>query len=546
MMASLILAALLVAVTALAESVSRRLRAPVSILLVIIGAAISLVPGAPAIPIDPEIVLLVMLPPLLYASGVGMSWRGFKANLRPILLLAVGCVLATATAVAAAAHWLLGLDWAVGFVLGAVVSPPDAVAPMAIARGLRLPTRLLTVLEGEGLVNDATALILFSFSVLAVTAGHISASSVASSFVLIVVGELGWGAVVGAAMLRIRRWAGAAQAEILLALLTPYVAFWLPHWLGGSGVIAAVAAGLYVSRAGPRFIAPATRLQGYFVWSLVTGAVEGILFLLTGLQASGMGGGLRGDDWADLATAAVLVNAVVIVARFAWVYPATYLPRMLSPGLRRSDPSPPWQSTFVVGFVGIRGVVSLAAALSIPVMVGDAPFPHREMILFVTFSVIVVTLVGQGSLLPALIRRLGLGNAGRAEAEADKACELLARIDAVDAVLVELARQEQAGAPAAVIAGLRQRHAGRRQAFADAADRCVEGNPVADDARVQAHLIAAERLRIGELYQAARLTDEARRRIERELDLEDARNRHALESATGDAMADPEVDGGAS
>lgn len=213
-----------------------------------------------------------------------MSWRGFRANLRPIMLLAVGCVLFTAAAVGAACHWLLGLPWAVGFVLGAVVSPPDAVAPMAIARRLAVPQRILTVLEGEGLVNDATALILFNFAVAAVQSGGVSVAAAAASFVLIVTGELVWGVGVGWAMLRLRHWVRGPQVEIVLALLTPYLAFWPPHALGGSGVIATVAAGLYVSWNGPRFIAPATRLQGYFVWGLVVYLVEGVVFLLTGLQ----------------------------------------------------------------------------------------------------------------------------------------------------------------------------------------------------------------------------------------------------------------------
>ena len=542
---SLLLVAALIAVTALAATVSQRWRIPDSMLLVVVGAALSFVPQLPTVAIEPEIVLLLLLPPLLYAAGVGMSWRGFVGNMRPILLLAVGCVVATAVAVAAAAHLLLGLPWAVAFVLGAVVSPPDAVAPMAIARRLRLPERLLTVLEGEGLVNDASALILFSFSVTAVVAGHVDIGPAVLSFGAIVVGEIVWGLIVGAAMLRLRRWSNVAQAEILLALLTPYLAFWPPHQFGGSGVIAAVVTGLYVSREGPRFIAPATRLQGYFVWRLVTGSIEGVLFLLTGLQAATLAAGLRGDGWGGLAVAALIVNVVVIGVRFAWVYPATYLPRLLSARLRARDPLPSWQTTFVVAFTGIRGVVSLAAALSIPVLAGGAPFPYREPILFITFSVIIVTLIGQGSLLPPLIRALGLANAGQAEAEANKTCEVLARIEGVEAALAELERRS-ASAPPAVVSGLRHRHQARRAAFVDTADRCVDGSPVADDARLQAHLIDAERLRIGELYAAGRLTDEARRRIERELDLEEARNIHALESATGDSMADPEVDGGTS
>ena len=531
--------AALVAVTALADAGSERLRLPHSILLVILGAGLSLIPSMPAVTIDPEVVLLLLLPPLLYSSGVGMSWRGFRDNLRPILLLAIGCVLFTAVAVAAVAHYLFGISWAVGLVLGAVVSPPDAVAPMAIARRLNMPRNLLTVLEGEGLVNDATALILFSFAVAAVASGGVSVPAAVGSFGTIVAGELAWGLAAGWVMLRVRRWAKDPQAEILLALLTPYLAFWPPHAMGGSGVIAAVTAGLYVSWTGPRLIPPATRLQGYFVWGLTTHGIEGILFLLTGLQAQAVINGMETGGWARLLAAGVVISLVVIAVRFIWVFPAAYLPRLLFPRLR---PYPPWRYPFVVGFTGIRGVVSLAAALSIPVTVAGGPFPERDLILFVTFCVIVVTLVGQGSALPWLIERLGLSNAGAAEAAEAKAREVQARIAGVEAVLAELDNCERLGAPAGAVAALRQRHAMRLSEYQGTADDTVDGSPVAEDANVQARLIDAERRAIAAAYAADRITDDARRRIERELDLEDARNRHALESATGDRMADPEFE----
>ena len=439
----------LAAVTSLAAVGARRLQVPHSILLVLVGTALSFAPGLPAVELDPELVLLLFLPPLLYASGVGMSWRGFRANLRPILLLAVGCVLFTTAAVAAVCHVLLGLPWTVGFVLGAVVSPPDAVAPMAIARRLAVPQRVLTVLEGEGLVNDATALILFSFAVAAVVGGGASVAGAAGSFALIVAGELLWGVGLGWAVLRLRRGVADPQVEIVLSLLTPYVAFWAPHELGGSGVLAAVAAGLYVSWNGPRFIPPATRLQGYFVWGLVVHLIEGVVFLLTGLQARVVTAGLGAGGWERLLLAGLAVSLVVIAVRFVWVFPATYLPRLLSPSLRARDPYPAWQVPFLIGFTGIRGVVSLAAALSIPLTAGGAPFPERDLVLFATFCVIFVTLVGQGAALPWVIGRLGLADAGREEAAQAKRREVAARVAGVDAALARLDALEREGAPAA-------------------------------------------------------------------------------------------------
>jgi len=538
----LILGAILVALTAIADTISQRLRAPPSILLVVIGAALSLAPAMPRVVIHPNLVLLLFLPPLIYSSGVGMSWRGFRNNIRPILLLAIGCVIFTAAAVAVAAHWLLAMPWAVAFVLGAVVSPPDPVAPMAITRRRNMPKRLLTILEGEGLVNDATALILLSFAVAAASSGRFSLVGASAGFVAIVVGEVVWGVVVGWSMLRIRRWAGAPQVEIMLALITPFIAFWPPHMLGGSGVLAALAAGLYVSWWGPRFISPATRLQGYFVWGLIVHALEGLLFLLTGLQARTLAAGLAGADWERLAMGGALICLVVIAVRFVWVFSATYLPRLLSRAIRMREPPPPWQNPFIIGFTGIRGVISLVAALSIPVTIAGAPFPDRPLILFVTFCVIIVTLIGQGSILPVLLPRLGLVDAGKAEEADAKAREVQARIDGIEAALTKLDDLAEKGAPARAVAALRHRHEDRRAEYAGTAEVATVQNPVAEDAHLQAQLIDAERRKVAALYAESRITDDARRRIERELDLEDARNRHAFESATGDVLADPEAE----
>ena len=532
----------LAATTALVAAGARGASLPHSILLVLAGAVLAFVPGVPRIGINPDVMLLLMLPPLLYSAGVGMSWQGFRFNLRPIMLLAVGCVLFTAAAVAAAAHLLLGVPWAVGFVLGAVVSPPDAVAPMAIARRLGLPERILTVLEGEGLVNDATALILFSFAVAAVETGGVSVTEAAVTFVTIVVGETLWGVALGWASMRLRRLVRDPQVEIVLALLTPYMAFWPPHALGGSGVIAAVAAGLYVSWNGPRFISVQTRLQGYFVWGLVVHLVEGLVFLLTGLQAHVVLDALQEDSGQRLLLAAAAISAVVVLVRFVWVFPGTYLPRMI-PAIGRRDPPPPWQVPFLIGFTGLRGVVSLAAALSIPLEVDGQPFPERTLILFCTFCVIFVTLVGQGTLLPSVIRRLGLADAGAAEAAENKVHEVAARVAGVDAALARLDALAREGAPTPAVAALRRRHRDRRAQFEGTASARVEGSPVADIAVVQLQVNDAERAEIAALHHSGAITDEARRRIERELDLEEARIRHAAESAVGDqGAADPETE----
>src|ERR1044071_6168149 len=330
---------------------ARRLNIAPSILLVATGFGVALIPGRTTIELAPEVVLLMILPPLIYSAAVAMSWREFRANLRPIGLLAVGCVVFTTVAIAVAMHYAIGMPWAAGFVLGAIIAPPDIVAPLAIARRLGLPHRLLVILEGEGLVNDATALILYRFAVLAVVTGTFSIGKATSTFALIVVGELVFGIAVGWLSLRLRRWARDPRVEITLSLLTPYLAFWVPEHLHGSGVLATVACGLYVSWRGPLLISSATRLQGIFFWDLVIYLIEGFVFLVTGLQARTLIEHATIDQLRGLLLATLLTSAVIIVARFVWVYPATYIPRWINPALRRRDPSPPWQTPFLIGFI---------------------------------------------------------------------------------------------------------------------------------------------------------------------------------------------------
>src|SRR6478752_7923009 len=330
--------------------VAKRLNVSPSILLVIAGICMALIPGLPRVQLAPELVLLVILPPLIYSAGVAMSWREFRFNLRPIGLLAFGCVLFTTCAIATAAHYLLNFDWAVGFLLGAIISPPDVVAPLAIARQLGLPRRIVVVLEGEGLANDATALVLYRFAVVAISTGTFSLTEASGTFVLIVIGELVYGLAVGWISLRLRQWAREPRVEITLSLMTPYLAFWVPAHLGGSGVLATVACGLYVSWNGPLLIPPATRLQGIFCWDLIVYLIAGLVFLVTGLQARTLIEQSHAFSLRELAIATACTTLIAIVARFIWVYPATYIPRWLSSSLARRDPAPAWQGPFFLSF----------------------------------------------------------------------------------------------------------------------------------------------------------------------------------------------------
>ena len=400
---------------------ARRLRIATPILMLLAGGLLAFIPNLPQISIDPDLVLLVLLPPLLYSSGVGMSWRGFRAGLRPILFLAIGCVLVTAGVVATAMHFLLGVSWPVGFVLGAIVSPPDAVAPLAVLRRMPLPRRLRTVLEGESLVNDATALVVLSFALAAVGSATFSLPVAVLKFVAIVGGELAFGIVIGYAMLRLRHVVNDSRAEVLLALATPFIAFWPPHAVGGSGVIACVVTGLYVSWNGRSLIAPATRLQGYFIWDVIVWGVEALLFLLAGLQARSVVNSITAEAWPRTLWAAALTCLLVVVVRFIWVY------------LVRAAPD--WRQRFLVSFTGLRGAISLAAALLIPAMQGGEPFPDRELVLFATYSVIVVTLVGLGGALPFVVRALGIDRQGAAEEIRNKQDEQRIRLEALESVL---------------------------------------------------------------------------------------------------------------
>jgi CPA1 family monovalent cation:H+ antiporter len=512
----------LLAVLVLVAVAAQRLKTAPSILLVVAGIALALVPGLPAVELAPELVLLVLLPPLIYSAGVSMSWREFRFNLRAITLLAFGCVVFTTCAVAAALHYLLGWQWGVAFALGAIVAPPDVVAPLAIARRLALPRRILVVLEGEGLANDATALILYRFAVVAVTTGSFSLTQATGTFSLIVVGEILYGIGVGWLSLRLRQWAANPRVEITLSLMTPYFAYWVPEHLGGSGVLATVAAGLYVSWNGPRLIPAATRLQGIFFWDLIIYLIEGFVFLITGLQARTLIEKAHDFPVRELLVATAITAAIVIVARFIWVFPATYLPRWLIPAVGRRDPPPPWQQTFIVAFTGVRGVVSLAAALAIPLTIASGtPFPQRDLILFVAFGVIIVTLVGQGLMLPSVINWIGVGAHGKAEHRREQEAELAARNAAIRASRRHLEKiAGERNLSPEIVRFLNARHDHRERLIPDDLDGGLKAMREGNDLRQE--LIEAERKFLYELLRDGKITDESRRRLERDLDLEEA------------------------
>jgi monovalent cation/hydrogen antiporter len=531
-----IILGLLVAVAALA-TLAMRLRIPYPILLVVGGSLLGFVPGLPRVELDPDLVFLLFLPPLLYASAVFTSWRDFRANVRTISLLAVGLVLMTTFVVAAVVHFVIGLPWAASLVLGAIVSPTDAIAATAIARRLGVPRRIVTILEGESLVNDATGIVVYRIAVAAVVTGAFSAWEAGLQFVVGAAGGIAFGFLIGWVVVWTRRHlADEPSIQTTVSLLTPFVAYlvaeelppyvWhglgLPGELHLSGVLAVVVTGLYLGRRGPYILSSPMRLQGFAVAELLTFLLNGLIFILIGLQLRNVVGGLSRFTVGELIAYAVLVSLTVVLVRMLWVFLATYVPRWVSRQLRERGPPQPWRSVTVIAWTGMRGVISLAAALALPTTVaGGEPFVGRDLIIFLTFCVILATLVVQGLSLPAVIRALGLEDDHIGERE-----ETHGRIQVAEAALErleELAEEDWVREDTAErVRGL---YNYRRNRFASR----IEGDPEGVEERSTAfqrlmlELLHAQRRTLVRLRDEGEIGDEAMHHIERDLDLEESR-----------------------
>jgi CPA1 family monovalent cation:H+ antiporter len=518
-----IILGLLLALVVLAVA-ARRIAVPYPILLVVGGLALGFMPGLPSIELNPELIFLLFLPPLLYADAWFTSWRDFRFNLRPIGLLAIGLVLTTTCIVAVIAHAVMPeLPLAAAFVLGAIVSPTDTVAVTAIAQRLRLPRRIVTILEGESLINDASGLVAYRFAVAAVVTGVFSLAQAGMRFVLVAAGGVLIGLIVGWITTWIERRIDDPPVEITLSFLTPFAAYIAADRLAVSGVLAVVTAGLYVGRRSPVILSSNTRLQAVSVWSMLVFLLNGLIFILIGLQLRGILQALAGFSPQTLIWYGIAVSLTVIVWRVLWVFPAAYLPRRLSAALRARDPDPPWQAVAVIAWCGMRGGVSLAAALALPrVTATGSAFPGRDLIQFLTFCVIFSTLIVQGLSLPPLIRRLGLSDDGGAERE-----EAKARLKATKAAMARLDELAIAdGAPTAVIAHLREHYEGKARRFTAR----YHGNADQQDEeqatvylRLQRELLAAERTAVVTLRDRGVINDEVLHRVERDLDLEAVR-----------------------
>lgn len=507
---------LLVAVAALL-ALSPTLRLPLPILLVLGGVALSFVPGLPQVALPPEVVLVAVLPPLLYSGAFFTSLRDLRHNKRPISLLAFGLVATTMAAVGVVAHAWIGLSWPVAFTLGAIVSPTDALAATEIAGRLGAPRRIVSLIEGESLINDGTALVLYKAAVGAALGGAFSLLDSSARVVVNTLGGIAVGLAVGFLVRQVRRRIDDPPVEVAIAVLSGYLAYLPAEAAGVSGVLAAVTIGVYMGWYTPELTTERTRLSGDAFWEILVFCVNALLFVLVGLQLHRIVNALSGTATPRLTWYALLVSAAVIAVRIVWVPIAAWLPRAAVPAIRRNDPYPPWQWLAVISWTGIRGAVSLVAALALP-----TDFPDRDLIVFLTFAVIVATLVLQGLTLPWLIGVLGVSDDGSAEREDAKA-----RIRSAEAAL---ARLEELVADGAVrpdtAARLRGSFGFRRDRFAarfdDGDDGAIEEQSLAYQ-RLIRELLRAEQAAVVALRNEGVIDDAVMQRVQRDLDLEAAR-----------------------
>jgi len=515
---------LLLAVAALSV-VAQFVRIPYPILMVLGGLALGLIPGAPEVTLDPDVVLVVFLPPLLYVGAFFTSLRDVRRNARVISLMAIGLVAATAVAVAVAAHELAGLPWAAAFTLGAIVSPTDPLAATQIMRRLGAPRRMVTVLEGEGLVNDATALVLYRTAVVAAVGGSFSLWDAGLGFLLAPVGGIAVGLAVGWLIAEVRRRVEDVPTEITISIFTGYAAFFPAEAIGASGVLAAVTAGVYLGWRAPQIASSEARLQGFSFWTITQFLLNGTLFVLIGLQLPQILDALSGRSTSELVVDGAVVSATVIAVRFAWIFGSTAVVRALDRRpeqlLRRAS----WRMRFVASWAGMRGAVSLAAALAVPVSIdGGDPFPGRDLILWMTFCVILATLVFQGLTLPWVIRVLGVRDDGGEERRE----ELKTRIKIAAAALDRL--DELEGEPWVrpdTLERMRGQYRHRKRRFAAQAGKIEDEDGLEDQSqgyqRAVRETITAQRRVLVDLRNRGVISNDVMHRIERELDLEDSR-----------------------
>ena len=510
---------LLFAAVALVVVIARKLALPYPIVLVIAGLALSFIPRLPSVRLDPNVVFYFILPPLIYPAALFTSWRDFRRNLGAILMLSIGLVLFTTVAIAWVTHALVpAIPWAAAFALGAIVSPPDAIAATAVLRRLFVPHRIEVILEGESLVNDATALVALQFAVAALMTGHFSPGAAAARFVIVALGGIAFGFLSGMIMRWVQGHLDDPPVQITISLLTPFLAYLPAERLHVSGILAVVTAGIYLGWHSPLIVTARYRLQAFAFWEVAVFLLNGFVFIAIGLQLPGILRALGGESLLNLIGDAALISLAVVLVRIGWVFVSTYLPL---PQVWRG-PLPKWRNVAVVAWSGMRGVISLAAAFALPFTLTDGSgFPARNYILFFVFCVILATLVLQGLTLPLLIRALRVEDDGDTQEE-----ERTARFRANRAALAlieELARD--CGVPDDVANRLRAEYRERIAELERDEDGEEESGELATPTyrRLQRRALDVERQTIISLRNDGVINDDALRRIQRDLDLAEAR-----------------------
>jgi len=505
---------------------SNKYKFPFPIALVLCGVVISLAPGLPIVSLNPEIVFIIFLPPLLYSAAWNTSWHDFKAAIRPITYAAVGLVLFTTLLVAVVAHLLIpDLSWPLAFLIGAIVSPPDAVAATSVTKGLKLQPRLITILEGESLVNDASGLVAYKYALAAAAAGNFIFWQAGLNFLLISAAGIAIGLAIGYIMYLIhKKFICDPIIEVTLTFLTPFASYLLAEHFHVSGVLAVVSTGLYLSFRSGEIFSHQSRIMTYAVWDVVIYILNSLIFILIGLQLRSVIQGIGDYSMSELALYGVVISVVVIIVRFVWVVPATMLPRMLSRKIRTTEPFDP-RNLVVFGWAGMRGVVSMAAALAIPLTLADGTiFPHRNLIIYITFCVILSTLVLLGLTLPWVIKMLKLPPHSIASEEFEIRSHVVSHTIThieenfglvQDELLNNIKSKYEVKFNRLQKTDLPANYFGNGETLA--------GNVFNEFSQLQIDLINVERTMLEELHKKGKASEEILRKIERELDLEETR-----------------------
>lgn len=506
--------------------ITTKYKFPYPVALVISGLFISLIPGLPKIELSPEVVFIIFLPPLLYSAAWNTSWHNFKSAIRPITLAAIGLVLFTTVAVAVVSHWMIAdISWPLAFLIGAIVSPPDAVAATSVTKGLGLPPRLITVLEGESLVNDASGLVAYKYALTAIFAGNFILWQASLNFLWVAIAGIAVGLAIGYIMYLIHKnFICDPIVETTLTLLTPFASYLLAEQFHLSGVLAVVSSGLYLSFRSAKIFTHQSRIMAVAVWETAVYILNGLIFILIGLQLQSVMDGISDYSEASLILWGAAISAVVIIVRFIWVYPAALLPRYLSKRIRETEPFD-IRNVFVFGWSGMRGVVSMAAALAIPLTLEDGSlFPHRNLVIYLTFCVILSTLVLLGPTLPWIIRLLKI------EKHSIVAETYEVKTKVVSTAMAHI-EENLATLPDTLLHNIKSKYEikyNRLQKTELPANYFGQGKILPKQvfnefSQLQIDMINVERKKLEEMHRKGEGSEEIIRAIERELDLEEAR-----------------------